>query len=747
MHHRASGLCAMGWHRPDPVARWNDGYYFTRCLRCGEDLVRTAYSGWQVPKGYKVVWQGKPPPGRPSADLVPAQQEPASAPPAAAGLAPTGEGLRHLDAETLGDAPPGLAPASSDDMPAPPAAGDPASELAHRNPAPAAQPIAHAWREPAHDDHAAGLNGSTSKTETELPVMALLREIQGGQESGRGPPAELSEGGSGGGQGGEPSPEQRAAPEAAVQADAERAEPQANLEADVAAQLEQRPQAEAASASEAAIEAAGAMEAEREPQLQAPGSEPGPASEGEQAPGAEVERGNELGSTEEQGELPGMALADTARAQPAAEMRETGAPEAEQHGQPQGELLDMGAPETEQHNQPEGELHDTDTADTEQHNQPEGEFRQADAFENEQSGESQSSRADDEAAAEQQPDAAQSVTAESENSPEADGTGVAEPAPAMSSLFDDFMEEDPDTDAWSDLASTPLPERPQPPQAPPEPAPQLKQAAAAAAPADPVAADVEKSLRPEADETRSSGGPPPIQQQVDSAAEMAPAAPAPSEQRSSVNEFAVPPSVPNLVQGSDAPLQDSSGDDVIEVYRGLKIAPGNAEQVRQADFMEETPSAPESAGGAKQPRWWVAGPVAGSLAVLVLVAFFSGGRGTEPAIGSGASRSATTAAAAREATPRPPIRQADPQSPLAQAAVNQPIQQAPAPAQPRETAFVAASFLQCRSAPVRQAPAVRKLARGDALEVLTRIPEWASVSHRGRQCWVSDRFLSPVEPL
>ncbi len=725
MHHRASGLCAMGWHRPDPVARWNDGYYFTRCLRCGEDLVRTAYSGWQVPKGYKVVWQGKPPPGRPSADLVPAQQEPASAPPAAAGLAPTGERLRHLNAETLGDAPPGLAPASSDDMPAPPAAGDPASELAHRNPAPAAQPIASGPREPAHDDHAAGPNGSASKTETELPVMALLREIQGGQESGRGPPAELSEGGSGGGQGGKPSPEQRAAPEAAVQADAERAEPQANAEADVAAQLEQRPQAEAASASEAAIEAAAAMDAEREPQLQAPASEPGAGSEGEQASGAEVERGDELGSTEEQGELPGMALADTARARPAAEMRETGAREAEQHGQPQGELHDMGAPETEQHNQPEGE------------------FRQADAFENEQSGEAQSSRADDEVAAEQQPDAPQAVTAESE----ADATSVAEPAPAMSSIFDDFMEEDPDTDAWSDLASTPLPERPQPLPAPPEPAPQLEQPAAAAAPADPVAPDAEQAYTTEPEETRAPDVLPPIQQESKTAAEVAPAAPAPSEQRSTPTEISVLPSVSHLAQGNAAHLGDSSADDVVEVYRGLKIAPGNAEQVREADFMEDPPPMSASAGGAKQPRWWVAGPVAGSLAVLVLVAFFSGGRGTGPAIGSGASRSAIAQPAAREAAPRPPIGEADPQSPIAQAAVEQPIPQPAETAQQRETAFVAASFLQCRSAPVRQAPAVRKLARGDALEVLTRIPEWASVSHRGRQCWVSDRFLSPVEPL
>jgi hypothetical protein len=56
-------LCDLGWHRPNPIARWNDGYYFSKCLRCGQDLVRTAYGRWQVPEGYKVVWQATAPEG------------------------------------------------------------------------------------------------------------------------------------------------------------------------------------------------------------------------------------------------------------------------------------------------------------------------------------------------------------------------------------------------------------------------------------------------------------------------------------------------------------------------------------------------------------------------------------------------------------------------------------------------------------------------------------------------------------
>lgn len=54
-------LCELGWHQPSADARWNAGYYFTQCRRCGQDLVRTAYGRWRVPRGYRVVWQTEPP--------------------------------------------------------------------------------------------------------------------------------------------------------------------------------------------------------------------------------------------------------------------------------------------------------------------------------------------------------------------------------------------------------------------------------------------------------------------------------------------------------------------------------------------------------------------------------------------------------------------------------------------------------------------------------------------------------------
>jgi hypothetical protein len=68
-------LCDLGWHRPDGLARWNDGYYFSKCSRCKRDLVRTAFGSWQVPKGFRVVWQQKPPETREEITLVPKELE------------------------------------------------------------------------------------------------------------------------------------------------------------------------------------------------------------------------------------------------------------------------------------------------------------------------------------------------------------------------------------------------------------------------------------------------------------------------------------------------------------------------------------------------------------------------------------------------------------------------------------------------------------------------------------------------
>ena len=57
-------LCSIGFHRPSPDEVWNKGWYFTRCERCGTDLVRTGSGKWRVPKGQKVVWRPRTPRGK-----------------------------------------------------------------------------------------------------------------------------------------------------------------------------------------------------------------------------------------------------------------------------------------------------------------------------------------------------------------------------------------------------------------------------------------------------------------------------------------------------------------------------------------------------------------------------------------------------------------------------------------------------------------------------------------------------------
>lgn len=63
-------LCGLGMHKTAGLPRWNDGFYFTACQRCGRDLVRTAFERWTVPDGFRVVWRPDAPQRAPSARLV-----------------------------------------------------------------------------------------------------------------------------------------------------------------------------------------------------------------------------------------------------------------------------------------------------------------------------------------------------------------------------------------------------------------------------------------------------------------------------------------------------------------------------------------------------------------------------------------------------------------------------------------------------------------------------------------------------
>ncbi len=71
-------LCSLGWHAAEKGALWNEGYYFSRCQRCGSDLIRTTYSGWEVPRGFRVVW--KPRPAEPDAESGPVEPSRATDP-------------------------------------------------------------------------------------------------------------------------------------------------------------------------------------------------------------------------------------------------------------------------------------------------------------------------------------------------------------------------------------------------------------------------------------------------------------------------------------------------------------------------------------------------------------------------------------------------------------------------------------------------------------------------------------------
>jgi hypothetical protein len=55
-------LCRIGLHAAaDESAIWNSGHFFSRCARCGRDLVRR-HSGrrWHAPpRGMRVVWRAR----------------------------------------------------------------------------------------------------------------------------------------------------------------------------------------------------------------------------------------------------------------------------------------------------------------------------------------------------------------------------------------------------------------------------------------------------------------------------------------------------------------------------------------------------------------------------------------------------------------------------------------------------------------------------------------------------------------
>ena len=74
-------LCQWGKHTPERLPIWNEGYYFSRCRRCGSDIVRPLDGGWQVPSGYRVVWRTDRPADEPTPLLRPEAVAPLATPP------------------------------------------------------------------------------------------------------------------------------------------------------------------------------------------------------------------------------------------------------------------------------------------------------------------------------------------------------------------------------------------------------------------------------------------------------------------------------------------------------------------------------------------------------------------------------------------------------------------------------------------------------------------------------------------
>lgn len=53
-------VCAIHAHRPGYREIWNEGYFFNRCERCGNDLIRTDGNWRVIPRGHRVVWKSGP---------------------------------------------------------------------------------------------------------------------------------------------------------------------------------------------------------------------------------------------------------------------------------------------------------------------------------------------------------------------------------------------------------------------------------------------------------------------------------------------------------------------------------------------------------------------------------------------------------------------------------------------------------------------------------------------------------------
>jgi CheY-like chemotaxis protein len=80
-------MCRLRGHEASPNEVCNGGECFSRCLRCGEELIKSGDAWRPLPSGFRVVWKDAPTPAADAAGSPPRREE-APPPPAVAAPQP-----------------------------------------------------------------------------------------------------------------------------------------------------------------------------------------------------------------------------------------------------------------------------------------------------------------------------------------------------------------------------------------------------------------------------------------------------------------------------------------------------------------------------------------------------------------------------------------------------------------------------------------------------------------------------------
>jgi hypothetical protein len=147
--------------------------------------------------------------------------------------------------------------------------------------------------------------------------------------------------------------------------------------------------------------------------------------------------------------------------------------------------------------------------------------------------------------------------------------------------------------------------------------------------------------------------------------------------------------------------------------------------------------------GPGEPRPLLVTGLALAVAVGVALALYWAGSPPSPRAASAEHEAREEGVESRE-LPDPFAASSPPVTPGDAAATEQGAMYGAADGDP---AYVSASMLICREAPVLQARRVRNLVRGKEVRVLGYDGDWASIAYRGGQCWARADFISPVPPL